>query len=1119
MSRVTAGLPVSENPVTHVAELPARAAGFAAWPEWAAPSVVSAFAGSGVETPWKHQVEAASLAHAGSHVVVSTGTASGKSLAYQLPVLSALATGSAATALYLSPTKALGADQLRSVSSLDVPAVRAASYDGDTPMTERDWVRAHANWVFTNPDMLHRGILSSHSRWTRFFKNLAYVVVDECHSYRGVFGSHVALLLRRLRRVAAHYGASPVFVLASATTASPAEFASRLTGLPCAAVTEDASPRGARTVALWEPPLLDELTGENGAPVRRSAGVETARILTDLVMEGARSLAFVRSRRGAELTALGARRLLSEVDPALAETVAAYRSGFLPEERRALEAALLSGRLLGVATTNALELGVDIAGLDAVVLAGYPGTLASFWQQAGRAGRSGDEALVVFVARDDPLDTYLVHHPAALLERPVETAVLDPTNPYVLGPQLACAVAELPLTEPELETFGGPAARAVLADLAEEKLLRRRSSGWYWTARERPHAEVGIRGSGGDQIAVVEADSGRMLGTVDPGSACYAVHPGAVYLHQGSSYVVDELDLETGLALVHAEDPDWHTSPREVVDISVLSTQEQCSHGGVTVSLGEVAVTSQVVGYLRRRPSGEVLDHTPLDLPEQSLRTRAVWYTVTSDLLGPSHRVGTGALGAARAGAVAPVGTGGARIGTESMESVETDGALGDAAGADAVVPAGTGAARIGTEGAPSDAATATIAPAGTGGARVGAESMESAGTKGALRNTAVAAVVPAGTEGARIGTESVEAAGTGGALGDAAGAAVAPVGTGGARVGAESVEAAGTGGALGDAAGAAVAPVGTGGARVGAESVEAAGTGGALGDAAGAAVAPVGTGGARVGAESVEAAGTGGALGDAAGAAVAPVGTGGARVGAESVEAAGTGGALGDAAGAAVVSARTGGALGDAAGAAVVSARTGGALGDAAGAAVVSAGTGGAEGGAGADARAETVALVGTGGARVGAEGEAPVGTGGAGRAPGGAGLVPARVPGALHAAEHAAIGLLPLFATCDRWDIGGVSTAWHEDTGEATVFVHDGHPGGAGFADRGYAAIVPWLAATREAIVSCECPTGCPSCVQSPKCGNGNEPLDKAGAVAVLDTVLGALRQHGEQCGHSGA
>lgn len=806
LGRVTAGIPSREDPVTHVADLPGREAGYAEWPSWVDPAVVAALRDCGVSAPWAHQAEAASHAYEGRHVVVSTGTASGKSLAYQLPVLSRLAAGEKANALYLSPTKALGADQLRSVSSLDIPGVRAAAFDGDTPMAERDWVRAHANWVFTNPDMLHRGILSAHGRWASFFRRLNCVVVDECHSYRGVFGSHVALLLRRLRRVAEHYGASPVFVLASATTASPASFASRLTGVPCVAVTDDASPRGSRTVVLWEPPLLEELTGENGAPVRRSAGAETSRILADLVVEGARSLAFIRSRRGAELAALGARRILSEVDPALAETVAAYRSGYLPEERRALEAALLSGRLLGVATTNALELGVDIAGLDAVVLAGYPGTLASFWQQAGRAGRSGDSALVVFVARDDPLDTYLVHHPAALLERPVETAVLDPANPYVLAPQLACAVAELPLTLSELEVFGGAAALEVLTELAEQKLLRRRSSGWYWTSRDRPHAEVGIRGTGGEQIAVVESDSGRMLGTVDPGSACFAVHPGAVYLHQGSSYVVDELDLETGLALVHAENPDWTTTPREVVDISVLSTQEKQDFGGVSVCLGEVAVTSQVVGYLRRRPSGEVLDHTPLDLPEQSLRTRAVWYTVSAELLGGSSADGE-------------AGTGGHRVGTESA----------------------------------------------------------------------------------------------------------------------------------------------------------------------------------------------------------GPVGTG-----------------------------------------------------------------------------EETLA-----------SGRGPAHEGG--RAPGSAGLVPARVPGALHAAEHAAIGLLPLFATCDRWDIGGVSTAWHEDTGEATVFVHDGHPGGAGFAERGYAAIVPWLVATREAIVSCECPTGCPSCVQSPKCGNGNDPLDKAGAMAVLETVLGALRQHG--------
>ncbi|WP_033293061.1 DEAD/DEAH box helicase [Amycolatopsis jejuensis] len=985
LDRVTAGIPAHENPVTHVARLPARTASFAPWPEWAAPEVVAAFGAAGVGKPWRHQVEAASLAHAGAHVVVSTGTASGKSLAYQLPVLSALCADSRSTALYLSPTKALGADQLRSVSSLDVKGVRAAAFDGDTPMTERDWVRAHANWVFSNPDMLHRGILSAHSRWTQFFRRLRYVVVDECHSYRGVFGSHVALLLRRLRRVAAHYGASPVFVLASATTAAPAAFATRLTGVPCEAVTEDASPRGARTVALWEPPLLDELTGENGAPVRRPAGVETARILTELVVEGARSLAFVRSRRGAELTALGARRLLSEVDPSLAKTVAAYRSGFLPEERRELEQALLSGRLLGVATTNALELGVDIAGLDAVVLAGYPGTLASFWQQSGRAGRSGDEALVVFVARDDPLDTYLVHHPAALLERPVETAVLDPANPYVLGPQLACAVAELPLTEPELPTFGGDAARTVLADLTAEKLVRRRSSGWYWTSRDRPHADVGIRGSGGDQIAVMEADSGRMLGTVDPGSACYAVHPGAVYLHQGSSYVVDELELETGLALVHAEDPDWTTSPREIVDISVLSTEEQCRHGEVTVCLGEVAVTSQVVGYLRRRPSGEVLDHTPLDLPEQSLHTRAVWYTVTGELLEMPPFAGEGApSGGNPVAAGSPVGAGGG-----SAIAVDE----GD-------LPRG---------------------PVGAGGAGYSDENpAESAADKPVVTGNAASS----------DGNPAESAAGE-------------PVGTGVAAPVAADVRA----GALGAASAVAVGGWAQGGDPPG---------------------EPVGTGGAS------------------------PVVGGTGEVSGGSADGRGSGAAVrGGAASAGVDAAATVRAA---------------AVGTEAPLVVSGAEPVGTEAGS-----------VGTELSQVGTA-VAAVGTGGAGRTPGGAGLVPARVPGALHAAEHAAIGLLPLFATCDRWDIGGVSTAWHEDTGEATVFVHDGHPGGAGFADRGYAAIVPWLAATREAIVSCECPTGCPSCVQSPKCGNGNDPLDKAGAVAVLGAVLGALRQHGEQCGHGG-
>jgi DEAD/DEAH box helicase domain-containing protein len=763
LDRAVAGIPAAETPVRHVQHLPTRPARTGDWPKWAPPRLVAALRERGAQEPWVHQVEGAEAVWAGESVVVATGTASGKSLVYQLPVLSRLLDDPRATALYLAPTKALGADQLRTINELGMKEIRAASYDGDTPQVERDWVRAHGRWIFTNPDMLHYGVLPGHGRWAQFFRRLSHIVVDECHTYRGVFGSHVALLLRRLRRIAQHYGADPVFVLASATVSDPAALAERLTGVSCRAVTDDGSPRGARTIAFWEPPLLDEIIGENGAPVRRAAGTEAARIMTELVIENARTLAFIRSRRGVELAALAAQRALSDVDESLAAKVAAYRGGYLPEDRRELERSLLSGELRAVATTNALELGVDISGLDAVIVAGYPGTLASFWQQAGRAGRDGEGALVVFVARDDPLDTYLVHHPPAVLDRPVEATVLDPTNTYVLEPHLACAAAELPLTEDSFDTFGGEPARLAVQALTAAGVLRRRPHGWFWTSHERPHRTVELRGAGGHPIAVVEGDSGRMLGTVDPDSACGTVHPGAVYLHRGESFVVDELDLATAIALVHPESPDWTTSPRNVVDISVLRTIERRDTGrGVSVCLGEVEVTSQVVGYLRKRPSGQVLDQVPLDLPAQTLLTRAVWYTVSDELLVSN---------------------------------------------------------------------------------------------------------------------------------------------------------------------------------------------------------------------------------------------------------------------------------------------------------------------------------------------------------APGGAGLDPARIPGALHAAEHAAIGLLPLFATCDRWDIGGVSTALHADTGEATVFVHDGHPGGAGFADRGFAALVPWLAATREAIASCDCPAGCPSCVQSPKCGNGNEPLDKAGAVAVLDAVSTVL------------
>ncbi|WP_336087513.1 DEAD/DEAH box helicase [Nocardia sp. SSK8] len=769
LNRVLTEAAGGDSPLTHVAELPARAARTTPWPEWTPSALVTALNASGIELPWEHQTRTAELAAAGNHVVVSTGTASGKSLGYQLPVLTALHEDPRATALYLSPTKALGADQLRAVGGLihDNPLreVHPASYDGDTPAEVRQWVRANARWIFTNPDMLHVGVLRSHQRWARMLRNLRYIVVDECHAYRGVFGSHVALVLRRLRRIARFYGADPVFVLCSATSADPAASASTLIGAPVTAVTADASPRGARTVALWEPPLSKTLTGENGAPVRRTATGEAAKIMASLVAEGARTLTFVRSRRGAELIALDARRVLAETAPELQERVAAYRAGYLAEDRRELEKSLSQGELLGAASTNALELGVDIAGLDAVVIAGFPGTVASFWQQAGRAGRRLQGSLVVLVATDDPLDTYLVHHPDALLDRPIEATITDPHNPYVLGPQLLCAALELPLTDAEVTDLR---AAEVLADLAEQGLIRRRPGGreqqgrWHVTAHTQPHDTVDVRGGLGSPVAIVDAETGRLLGTADAGRAPATLHDGAVHLHQGETYLVDELDLEGGVAFVNEVDPGFTTSARQVTSIRVEAVLAERVHGAVTAASAQVAVTNQVVGYLRTLVTGEVLDQVELDLPAHTLRTRAVLYTVTPALL-----------------------------------------------------------------------AAADIAD----------------------------------------------------------------------------------------------------------------------------------------------------------------------------------------------------------------------------------------------DA-----------------------------------------LPGALHAAEHAAIGLLPLVAGCDRWDIGGVSIAEHPDTGAPTVFVYDGQPGGAGFAERGYAQLEAWLSATLSVIDSCACLDGCPSCVQSPKCGNGNNPLDKDAAARLLRAVLGELRG-GEQ------
>ena len=769
----------------HVEHIPARAGREVPWPAWVSAAVIDAFAARGVRSPWSHQALAADHARAGRNVIISTAAASGKSLGYLMPALSSVLAGD--TVLYITPTKALAADQLAAIRGLGIPGVQAATFDGDSTRAERDWARSHARYLLTTPDMLHRSLLPGHKRWSGFFSRLQYVVIDECHGYRGVFGSHVAHVLRRLRRVVAHHAAPgapprPVFVLASATVGTPGICARQLTGLDAVEVTEDGSPRGPLAFALWEPPLTEN-RGEAGVRLRRSATAQAGDLLARLVQENVQTLAFIRSRRGAEAVALAARRSLDAAGvaggghevtggaavaaegtasgPGMAAEarVAAYRSGYLPEDRRRLEAALSDGRLVGLAATTALELGINVTGLDAVLIAGWPGTWASLWQQAGRAGRSGRSAAAVLIARDDPLDTYLVRHPELLLRHPVEATVLDPANPYVLAPHLCAAAAELALTEADLDMFG-PGARAVVSELTQAGRLRQRETGWFGLRRDAARA-VDLRGAGLAPVRVVEEATGRLVGTVDEPSAYLLVHEGAIYVHQGDSYLVTRLDLDDRVALVEPGEYGYTTTAKTVTEVEVRGTRQQMNWGGGAVSFGDVQVTRQVVSFTRRADGGGSLGEVPLDLPPRHLPTRAVWWTLS--------------------------------------------------------------------------------------------------------------------------------------------------------------------------------------------------------------------------------------------------------------------------------------------------------------------------------DARAQALAEAGV------------------------------DLAGAVHAAEHASIGLLPLFATCDRWDIGGVSAARHPATGLLTIFVYDGHDGGAGFAERGFEAAAQWLRATRQAIAGCDCEAGCPSCVQSPKCGNNNHPLSKRGAVALLDALLsGAPTPH---------
>ncbi|HUF31777.1 MAG TPA: DEAD/DEAH box helicase [Acidimicrobiales bacterium] len=734
--------------LVHLERLPARA------PRYAEPArpLPPAVAERLPPRLWSHQAAAIDLARAGRSVAVATGTASGKSLCYQAPIAEA-ALGldpsgrrdGPGTALVLYPTKALAQDQLRALTALDLPEVVAACYDGDTGPEERAWARRNASVLLTNPDMLHAGLLPHHGRWATFLMRLRYVVVDELHVMRGIFGSHVAQVLRRLRRLCAHYGADPTFIFSSATIGQPDALASALSGLEVTAVTDDGSPAGERLFALWNPPLLDE-----GSGARASAHGETAALLAELVRNGSRAIAFCRSRKGTEVVAATTRRRVGDQ----AELVRPYRGGYLAAERRAIEAELFGGRLRAVVATSALELGVDVGGLDACVLDGFPGTIASMWQQAGRAGRDQQRSLAVLVAGDDQLDQWLMGHPDEVFSRQPEPAVVNPSNPYVLLPHLACAAFELPLGHDDERWWGDDLSDGVRR-LVQSDHLRVREQRGYWAGHGSPAGGVGLRSSSSVEYRIAEAD-GRLVGTVDAARAFDVVHPGAVYLHQGQAWKVDDLDLDDHVAWVSRSAGDEVTQVRSETDIRILTDEQSVPAGRARLHLGEVEVVTTVVGYQRRdAASGEVLGTEALDLPESRLVTRAFWYVVEPKVLDD--------------------------------------------------------------------------------------------------------------------------------------------------------------------------------------------------------------------------------------------------------------------------------------------------------------------------------------------------------------AGITPGGRPAALHAAEHAAIGLLPLFTICDRWDVGGVSTAVQPDTGRPTIVVYDGYPGGAGIAELGFEAGTDLLTATLETVAGCPCGTGCPSCVQSPKCGNLNEQLDKGGAVALLDAVLG--------------
>jgi DEAD/DEAH box helicase domain-containing protein len=641
--------------IVHVEHLMARPARYGRLDRPLPPALDKSLKRLGIEQLYSHQAQAINVVRNGQPVVVATGTSSGKTLCYNLPVLESILGQRGARALYLFPTKALAQDQLRSLRDLcrgDLRGIKFATYDGDTPKSARARLRKEAQILLTNPDMLHVGILPNHGLWSHFLSNLKFVVIDEAHVYRGVFGSQVACVLRRLARLCEFYGSRPQFICCSATIANPAEHVERLTGQRPVVVNQDGAPRGRKEFVLWNPPFIDV-----AKTARKSANTEATDIFTELVKAGLRNITFTRAQKVAELILLYTREALRKNGSDLIDRVAAYRAGYLPEQRREIERALFRGELIGVTATNALELGVDIGHLDATVLVGYPGTIASTWQQAGRSGRGVRESLSVLVGLDNPLDQYFMHRPDELFGRPHEYALIDPDNVYILERHLPCAAYELPLSNEDEARFGPGFVQAMI-NLENAGVLEYRHERFYYLGLDYPAEGTSIRSIAGRPVLLYDEDNDyRLLEEIDGQMALWRVHPGAIYLHQGESYLVTRLDLDAGVAYARLADVNYYTEPREVNDVRILGTVESRPVGTTTAHFGRVMVTQQVIGYRRRQQFTEtMLAEEWLDLPPRVYETMAVWWDVPGTLMREIAERGLDPLGGLHAAEHAAIG-------------------------------------------------------------------------------------------------------------------------------------------------------------------------------------------------------------------------------------------------------------------------------------------------------------------------------------------------------------------------------------------------------------------------------------------------------------------------------